>query len=300
VLVGGSQLEIGGVKTNGVLRLNVDGSVDPSFHPTVSGPNNWYNSLMLQTDGKVLVNGRFTTLGGQPCTNFGRLYPDGTLDASLPQIADFVGYAGLYGDGALLVQRKQYDGVTSGLLTNSVFERKLNSAPASESLSYEDSAVTWLRGGTAPEVWRTRFAFSFDGTHWVDLGPGTRIPGGWQLSGVSVPAGHTLRALGYVLRSYGQFFEYGPSFSDWHVESQLPISKGRPAILVHDGNLKYDNGHTAFRFCGETGKQLVIEVSSDRQHWSAVCTNTMGAEALEFIDADNATHPRRFYRVRQE
>src|SRR5260370_18131187 len=46
------------------------------------GANNAVGSLAVQADGKILVAGRFTTLGGQSRTNIGRLNADGTLDTS--------------------------------------------------------------------------------------------------------------------------------------------------------------------------------------------------------------------------
>ncbi len=40
------------------------------------------SSLAVQADGKILVGGYFTTLGGQTRNNIGRLNADGTVDTS--------------------------------------------------------------------------------------------------------------------------------------------------------------------------------------------------------------------------
>jgi len=48
----------------------------------VNPPFSWVRCLAVQTDGKILVGGWFTTLGGQSRTNIGRLNADGTLDTS--------------------------------------------------------------------------------------------------------------------------------------------------------------------------------------------------------------------------
>src|SRR2546428_4917455 len=48
-----------------------------SFNPEA---NNTVNSLAVQADGKILVGGGFSTLGGQSRNYFGRLNADGTLD----------------------------------------------------------------------------------------------------------------------------------------------------------------------------------------------------------------------------
>jgi uncharacterized delta-60 repeat protein len=60
-------------------RLNSDGTLDTSFNPQVNGN---VSTLAAQTDGKILVGGNFTSLGGHPCNYLGRLNADGTLDAT--------------------------------------------------------------------------------------------------------------------------------------------------------------------------------------------------------------------------
>ncbi len=85
-----------------------------------------------------------------------------------------------------------------GEQTRSRMGRLNNTEPATQSLTRDGSTVTWLRGGTSPEVWRTTFEHSSDGVTWTNLGAGTRITGGWQLTGITVPPGGTIRARGYV------------------------------------------------------------------------------------------------------
>jgi hypothetical protein len=46
---------------NYIGRLNIDGSLDASFNP---GANGVINALAVQADGKILVGGTFTMLGG--------------------------------------------------------------------------------------------------------------------------------------------------------------------------------------------------------------------------------------------
>src|SRR5437899_1708420 len=66
------------------------------------------NSLAVQADGKILVGGRFTTLGGQSRNYIGRLNADGTLDTSFNPGAGVVPYPDVYSlaaqaDGKILV-----------------------------------------------------------------------------------------------------------------------------------------------------------------------------------------------------
>ena len=56
------------------------GSVDGTFIPPA--PNGWVHDIAVQPDGKILVAGEFTTIGGVSRSRIARLFPDGTVDAS--------------------------------------------------------------------------------------------------------------------------------------------------------------------------------------------------------------------------
>ena len=89
IVVGGDFTTLGGGGTgttarNRIARLNPDGSLDPAFNP---GANDSVLALAVQPDGKILVGGAFTMLGGggtgtSARSSLARLLPDGTLDAT--------------------------------------------------------------------------------------------------------------------------------------------------------------------------------------------------------------------------
>ena len=89
ILVGGSFTMLGGGGTGTTRaatlgRLNADGSLDTAFNP---GAKRTVDTMALQPDGKILVGGDFTTLGGggtgtTPRNRIGRLNADGSLDAT--------------------------------------------------------------------------------------------------------------------------------------------------------------------------------------------------------------------------
>ncbi len=81
VLIGGSFSAVGGVTRNRVARLNADGSLDTAFDPG-SGPNNWVESLALQTDGKVIIGGAFSSVGFSTRHRIARLNADGSVDTT--------------------------------------------------------------------------------------------------------------------------------------------------------------------------------------------------------------------------
>ena len=58
----------------------------------------------MQADGKILVGGDFTSVGGQTRNNIARLNPDGSLDASFdPNASFFVEALAVQADGKILV-----------------------------------------------------------------------------------------------------------------------------------------------------------------------------------------------------
>jgi len=81
ILVGGSFTSYKGITVNGIIRLNSDGSIDPTFNIGI-GFNSYVSSIKLQIDGKVLVAGDFTTYDGLTQNRLVRLNTDGTKDTS--------------------------------------------------------------------------------------------------------------------------------------------------------------------------------------------------------------------------
>lgn len=79
VLVGGAFTTINGIAREHLARLNANGSIDLSFAPG-SSPNAMVNALAVQTDGKIVVGGEFTYIGGTNRRRIARLNPDGSLD----------------------------------------------------------------------------------------------------------------------------------------------------------------------------------------------------------------------------
>jgi uncharacterized delta-60 repeat protein len=82
ILVGGLFTKLGGggsgVNNRSHLGcLQADGTIDPSFN---LGAGDQINTFLVQSDGKVLVGGFFTTLAGVNRQHIGRLKADGTLD----------------------------------------------------------------------------------------------------------------------------------------------------------------------------------------------------------------------------
>lgn len=82
VLVGGFFTKYNGTECKRVIRLNSDGSIDPTFQTSIGFDNGGILSMALQADGKVLVGGLFEYYNGNPCNRIARLNTDGSLDTS--------------------------------------------------------------------------------------------------------------------------------------------------------------------------------------------------------------------------
>src|SRR6266705_1277519 len=109
ILLGGSFTMLGGGGTgtttrNRIARLNPDGSLDTSFDP---GANSTVTAIAVQSDGKIVVGGNFTMLGGggtgtAALNKIGRLNQNGGLDPSFDP--------GLGADSAVKAIAVQADG----------------------------------------------------------------------------------------------------------------------------------------------------------------------------------------------
>jgi uncharacterized delta-60 repeat protein len=287
ILITGGFESIDGTPSDGIARLNPDGSPDSGFSASLThwGPGIWANSIALQADGKIILGGSFDTLNNQPILNLARLNPDGSLDPNFDLAPDGeITSLALDASGRLLV---------GGYFTHVAGQpragmaRLLNTSPATESLSYQGDTITWLRGGTSPDVWATTFELSADGSSWTALGEGVPTPNGWQLAGVSAPAGSRLRARGFLASGYA-------NASRGIVESIFTV----PPQIITTSLVRQPFGFTV---TGPANQSIVVEGSTDLQTWMPLRTNLVPANGLlPFIDLDAASASQRFYRVRVE
>ena len=110
ILIGGEFTGVGGgagtTTRHNLGRLNPDGTVDTNFNP---GANSLVYAMAVQPDGKILVVGNFTTIGGggtgATARNYiARLHPGGSVDAAFNPGANAYSYAlSLQADGKILV-----------------------------------------------------------------------------------------------------------------------------------------------------------------------------------------------------
>jgi uncharacterized delta-60 repeat protein/uncharacterized repeat protein (TIGR01451 family) len=80
IVAGGAFTVANSVTRNRLARLNADGSLDYGFASSPGQANDTIRALALQSDGRILIGGDFTTYDGSSRNHFARVNLDGTLD----------------------------------------------------------------------------------------------------------------------------------------------------------------------------------------------------------------------------
>src|SRR5213075_3405102 len=89
-----------------VARLNHDGTADTTFQSGTLGANAVVETMIVQSDGKILIGGGFTSVNGTPRYHIARLNTNGSVDSGfqspLSNGGDVESMA-LQGDGKLVI-----------------------------------------------------------------------------------------------------------------------------------------------------------------------------------------------------
>jgi uncharacterized delta-60 repeat protein len=187
-----------------LLRLFPNGNVDYA----VSVPGGALPSrpavydLALQADGRCLAAGAFRRIADTEISSLIRLNTDGTRDAAFNPFIFATGSSepqrvALQPDGKVVIA-----GDFLGIDRDEAIKvlGRLHNDPAFTVLrAIGGSTVRWLRGGAAPEVRDVTFDVRPEhNPNWTRLGAGTRIDGGWELTGLTLPPSGEIRAQGYA------------------------------------------------------------------------------------------------------
>ncbi|WP_341900675.1 T9SS type A sorting domain-containing protein [Fluviicola taffensis] len=86
ILIGGAFTKVNDEIKNRITRLNEDGSTDNTFNVGL-GINSNVRAICLQSDGKILVGGDFTSVNGYSKSRIVRLNQDGSVDLSFDSSA---------------------------------------------------------------------------------------------------------------------------------------------------------------------------------------------------------------------
>jgi uncharacterized delta-60 repeat protein len=103
IVVGGTFTTVGGVTRNRIARVTSGGALDLSFNPNASSGGSTVSALALHPDGRIVVGGTFTTIGGVTRNRLALLGADGTLDAAFnPNLDNAVAAIVVQSDGRVV------------------------------------------------------------------------------------------------------------------------------------------------------------------------------------------------------
>lgn len=82
LLIGGNFSNFNNIPVGRIAKILSNGQPDPSFNPgtAIQAINQHINSISLQSDGKIIAAGLFTSFNGQTIRNIVRLLPNGQID----------------------------------------------------------------------------------------------------------------------------------------------------------------------------------------------------------------------------
>jgi uncharacterized delta-60 repeat protein len=104
VLVGGEFTTMNNTNRVRLARLNGDGKLDLSFDPGIDGVNAAVRAIVIQPDGRVLIGGDFSQVGGAARGFVARLQTNGVLDSNFTATVNGNVHAlALQSDGKILI-----------------------------------------------------------------------------------------------------------------------------------------------------------------------------------------------------
>ena len=248
-----------------VARLNVDGSIDGTF--TNTSPNNTVFALGLQTDGKVLIGGQFTSVGAAPHYYIARLNSDGTVDGAFNAgviSGSAVNAIAVQSDGNILIGGAFNSFTTYALTRNNLARLTTNGTP---DLSYQPSATAPVQSvflqGDGKSVWGGLFSsldsnirervgrLNSDGT--LDGGFTAPIGANNTVYAVTEDADGNIYA-GGIMSTYDEFIREGVVrvFSDGTLDNHFnnttnfPTPQIRCLAIQGDGKVLAGGNFTSF------------------------------------------------------
>lgn len=214
ILLAGAFTTVNSVAQPYVARLNADGSLDGGFRPVVNGV---VNAIALQSDGAVQIGGAFTQVAGIARARFAILTAAGALDPTVN-----FGFDGEVRALKLLADGRTFAGGRfnrAGNRSRFLVARIGTPTVPTQTIAIDSGRTTinWANGGSRGEFAAVRFAVSTDLSTWTDLGVASRTgaPGGWRLTGLSLPANQLYYVRARVILASSRYYSTGRFETIW-------------------------------------------------------------------------------------
>ena len=196
IIVGGYLTGVAGSPRNRILRLNANGSVDPSFLASVDRQP---ECILLLSDGSLILGGPFSEVNGVKRNHLAKLNAGGSLDEFFKpnQVTHSATIWSILMErnGSILVggSFSSMNGVGSGNLA-----RLAPLTGTSSLVAYPSGEIIWQRRGAQADLQEVDMEFTGDqGRSWTGLGQATRTPEGWRLAGQLPSPQGIIRACGF-------------------------------------------------------------------------------------------------------
>jgi uncharacterized delta-60 repeat protein len=156
ILVAGTFAGVNGLQRPRIARLLPDGRVDRDFEAPIPTGTAIIYDLVLQADGRIIIAGNFSDLGGVERVNLARLHPDGALDLSFDAPGGVVPIYSLLlapDEGTLLAgaNRFQFGPITDNSLRRDFVARYFTASGAWDpSFQFQPAAAVGISSFTYP------------------------------------------------------------------------------------------------------------------------------------------------------
>jgi uncharacterized delta-60 repeat protein len=172
IIIGGWFNSYNGVNRNYIARINSNGSLDTSFD-IGDGPDNGIESMVLQSDGKIIIGGWFNAYNGIERNYIARLNSDGSLDTSFNVgmgTDDGVYSLAMQNDGKILIGGyfTEYNGVSAHGVArlnsdgsiDTTFESPFSGSSGAEVLEVDPTGRILIGGWNSIDDWDTTIIFT--------------------------------------------------------------------------------------------------------------------------------------------
>ncbi len=301
ILIAGRFTSVNGKNRGSLARLSATGSLDTNFVSGV-GADAEIDTLALQSDGKIIIGGRFTHFNGTSQARIARLNgADGSLDSSFnigPGANDFVNAVLLQPDGKILVgggftnintagiygiARLETNGIVDANFTTGLdyfpFGSVFSVAIQSNGKIFTGGNFTSVEGVSRPSFAR----LNADGT--LDAG---FVPDPPNSAVVAVG----LQSDGSVILAGGM--AVGTQFGVARLHGDPVSPPARPALSNAE---LLTGGQFHFILHGEAGRSYIILTTPDFSSWSPLATQILATASQPFTDSSAASTNNRFYRT---
>jgi uncharacterized delta-60 repeat protein len=305
ILLAGIFTTVNGKSRGSIARLDETGALDTNF-VNGAGANNEVDSVALQTNGQIIIGGRFTQFNGLGQNRIARLQgTNGAVDASFnvsSNASDFVNTVFVQPDGKVLVgggftninsvnvfgiARLQANGLVDPGFTTSLdfvaFGSVFSVARQSNGKVFIGGNFSSVGGVSRPSFARLNADGTLD-TGFVPDAPNSAVVAiGLQSSGDVIVAG-------------------GMAVTDSHGNAQFGVARlhgdsvSPPAHPLLTNMLPL-SGAFGFTLNGEAGRTYIIQFTADFTLWTPWMTQMLTTTSQSFTDSVVAGVSRRLYRA---